>query len=149
MGFSPSPPDGGPGPAARSAPMIDATSILSARILIVDDDRDTGDALAQVLRLHGFANVAAISDSQAVAGLHRVNRYDLIVLDIGMPGMDGFEVAQRVRKRSDFDQIVLIAMTGWGQAEDRNRSKTAGFDHHLVKPADIVTLQTLLISGGK
>jgi CheY-like chemotaxis protein len=64
-----------------------------------------------------------------------------------MAGMDGFEVARRVRQQTDFNNIMLIALTGWGQTEDRERTRTAGFDHHLVKPADITALQSLLRGG--
>jgi CheY-like chemotaxis protein len=70
----------------------------------------------------------------------------VIVLDIGMPGMDGHEVARRVRQRPGGGNTTLIALTGWGQEEDRRRSQAAGFDHHLVKPADIGALQALLAS---
>ena len=70
----------------------------------------------------------------------------MIVLDIGMPGMDGHEVARRVRQRPGGGNTMLIALTGWGQEEDRRRSQAAGFDHHLVKPADIGALQALLAS---
>jgi CheY-like chemotaxis protein len=67
-----------------------------------------------------------------------------VLLDIGMPGMDGFEVARRIRQQPDFADVVLVALTGWGQPEDRNRTMAAGFNHHLVKPADIAALQSLL-----
>ncbi|HEX4073560.1 MAG TPA: response regulator, partial [Planctomycetaceae bacterium] len=68
------------------------------------------------------------------------------LLDIGMPGMDGYEVARRMRQRSIGQEATLIALTGWGQEEDRRRSKEAGFDHHLVKPVDFGALQALLAS---
>jgi len=67
-----------------------------------------------------------------------------VLLDLGMPGMDGYEVARRIRALKDADGTVLIALTGWGQDTDRHRSSAAGFQHHLVKPADIAALQTLL-----
>jgi CheY-like chemotaxis protein len=76
-------------------------------------------------------------------------RPDVVLMDIGMPGMDGYEVARRIRERDDLDGIVLIALTGWGQPGDRSRTQSAGFDHHLVKPADMSALQTLLISAQK
>jgi CheY-like chemotaxis protein len=82
------------------------------------------------------------------AALEAIEKYrpDVVLLDIGMPGMDGFEVARRVRERDEFSRMTLIALTGWGQEEDRRRTREAGFDHHLVKPADIGALQSLLIS---
>jgi len=61
-----------------------------------------------------------------------------------MPDMDGYEVARRIRERAEFDHMTLIALTGWGQDEDRRRAQTAGFDHHLVKPADLSSLKALL-----
>jgi CheY-like chemotaxis protein len=116
-------------------------------VLLVDDNTDASLTLAMLLRLEGH-NVAIADAGQEALRLAPQFRPDVVLLDIGMPGMDGLEVARRVRKRADFDNIVLIALTGWGQTEDRNRTKTAGFDHHLVKPADITTLQSLLISAG-
>ena len=74
---------------------------------------------------------------------------DVILLDIGMSVMDGLEVARQIRKRALFKDILLIALTGWGQTEDRHRAQAAGFDHRLVKPADIAELQSLLISPDK
>ena len=75
-------------------------------------------------------------------------RPDVVLLDIGMPGMDGYEVARRIRANIANRSIMLIALTGWGQEEDRRRSAAAGFNHHLVKPADIEQLRQLL-SGSK
>jgi len=69
---------------------------------------------------------------------------DVVLIDIGLPGMNGYEVAQRLRQIPLFESILLIAMTGYGQAEDRRRSSAAGFDHHLVKPVFLDTLQQLL-----
>jgi CheY-like chemotaxis protein len=70
----------------------------------------------------------------------------VVLLDIGMPGMDGYEVARRIRELPEFKDTLLVALTGWGQEEDRRRSQSAGFDHHLIKPADIGALQALLNS---
>lgn len=80
------------------------------------------------------------------AALDGVNSFrpDVVLLDIGMPGMDGYEVARRIRANPNHRQISLIALTGWGQDEDRQRSAAAGFNHHLVKPADIDQLRQLL-----
>jgi CheY-like chemotaxis protein len=72
----------------------------------------------------------------------------VVVLDIGMPAMDGYEVARRIRSDRRYDDVTLIAMTGWGQDEDRRRTRAEGFDHHLIKPPDIVALQTVLASIG-
>jgi CheY-like chemotaxis protein len=75
-----------------------------------------------------------------------VYKPSVLLLDIGMPGMDGYEVAREIRKRFDADGITLIALTGWGQDEDRRRSRAAGFDYHLIKPADLSALEALLAS---
>jgi CheY-like chemotaxis protein len=69
---------------------------------------------------------------------------DVVLLDIGMPGMDGYEVARRIRQRAEFKDVRLVALTGWGQDEDRRRSSEAGFDQHLIKPADVGVLKSLL-----
>ncbi len=71
-------------------------------------------------------------------------RPDVVLLDIGMPGMDGNEVARRIRQRPQFAATRLVALTGWGQDEDRRRTQESGFDHHLTKPVDIAALQALL-----
>ena len=70
----------------------------------------------------------------------------MVLLDIGLPGMNGYEVAKRIRKQPQLQNVVLIALTGWGQEADRRRSHEAGFDHHLVKPVSLATLQRLLAS---
>lgn len=114
--------------------MIDATHILNARILIVDDDRDTGDALARVLRLNGFANVAAIGDPQAVPALHRVHHYDLIVLDIGMPGMDGFAVLEALKEFERDGYVPVVALTG--EPGHRLRALHEGARDFMRKPVD-------------
>ena len=72
---------------------------------------------------------------------------DAVLLDIGMPEMDGYEVARRIRATAEYSRILLIALTGWGQEHDQRRSRAAGFDHHLVKPPDIDRLRELLTAG--
>ena len=72
----------------------------------------------------------------------------VVVLDIGMPGMDGYELARRVRAQADGAQLTLVALSGWGQEEDRRRSRDAGIDYHLVKPVDVSALQELLTTSG-
>jgi CheY-like chemotaxis protein len=87
-------------------------------------------------------------DALAAVGFYKPT---VVLLDIGMPGMDGKEVARRIRQRPDAKDITLIALTGWGQEEDRRRTMAAGFDFHLIKPADINALRALLMSieGGR
>jgi len=120
-----------------------AQSLPSRRILIVDDSRDGGESLSVLLRVLG-ADVSLVHSGQAALQAVESFRPDAVLLDIGMPGMDGYEVARRIRASSLNRGILLIALTGWGQEEDRQRSAAAGFNHHLVKPADIDQLRQLL-----
>jgi signal transduction histidine kinase len=113
------------------------------RILIVDDSRDGGESLSVLLRVLG-ADVSLVHSGRAALQAVESFRPDVVLLDIGMPGMDGYEVARRIRANSLNRGIMLIALTGWGQEEDRQRSAAAGFNHHLVKPADIDQLRQLL-----
>lgn len=115
------------------------------RILVVDDNRDAADSLGMLLKFLGADAQVAYEGTEALEAT-RTYRPAVVLLDIGMPGMDGYEVARRVRQEADFRDIVLVAMTGWGQEEDRLRSKSAGFDHHLVKPVAPDVLQALLVS---
>jgi signal transduction histidine kinase/CheY-like chemotaxis protein len=113
------------------------------RILIVDDSRDGGESLALLLRVLGAEVALAHSGRQALECVAAFNP-DVVLLDIGMPGMDGYEVARRIRANPAHRNMQLIALTGWGQDEDRQRSAAAGFNHHLVKPADVDKLRQLL-----
>jgi two-component system, sensor histidine kinase len=113
------------------------------RILIVDDSRDGGESLAMLLRVLGAEVALAHSGRHALECVDNF-KPDVVLLDIGMPGMDGYEVARRIRANPLNRNMSLIALTGWGQDEDRRRSVAAGFNHHLVKPADIEQLRQLL-----
>jgi CheY-like chemotaxis protein len=113
------------------------------RILVVDDSLDAADSLATLLRLQG-QNVQVAYDGPAALTAAQGFRPELVFLDIGMPGMDGYEVARRLRRQPENEKTLLVALTGWGQKEDRQRSKEAGFDHHLTKPAGAQTLRELL-----
>jgi PAS domain S-box-containing protein len=123
-------------------------SLPQRRVLVVDDNKDSAASMGMLLKFLGTDVQVAYDGATALATIDSY-RPDVVLLDIGMPGMDGFEVARQVRQRAEFDSIMLIALTGWGQAEDRHRTQMAGFDHHLVKPADITALQSLLLSAGK
>jgi PAS domain S-box-containing protein len=113
------------------------------RVLVVDDNADAADSLAVLLRLLGH-DVRVTHDGPRALAAAADGWPELVLLDIGMPGMDGYEVARRLRADPATAGAVLAALTGWGQEEDRRRSKEAGFDHHLVKPADLDMLQRLL-----
>ncbi|HET8875358.1 MAG TPA: chemotaxis protein CheB [Casimicrobiaceae bacterium] len=115
----------------------------AGRILIADDNRDAASSIASLLRLDGNVTETA-HDGLAAFTAAEAFRPGVILLDIGMPKMNGYDVARRIRAASWGRDIVLIALTGWGQPEDREKSREAGFDHHLVKPVDPSALTRLL-----
>jgi CheY-like chemotaxis protein len=134
---------GEPEAAPRAARAPGAGSLKRQRILIVDDNRDSAESIALLLKLLG-ADVQLTFDGPSALAAIDGYHHDVVLMDIGLPGMDGYEVARRIRQRPELDDLPLIAITGWGQAEDRLRSRAAGFQHHLVKPADPGKLQALL-----
>jgi PAS domain S-box-containing protein len=115
------------------------------RILVVDDNRDSTATLSMLLRILG--NEVRIAND-GVEGFGEADEFrpDVVLLDIGMPKMNGYETARRIRSQPWGKRIVLIALTGWGQERDRQLSREAGFDHHFVKPVDPVVLTKLLAS---
>jgi signal transduction histidine kinase/ActR/RegA family two-component response regulator len=117
------------------------------RVLVVDDNHDAADSLASLLELLGAETDVVYSGPEAIERM-ATYRPSVILLDLGMPGMDGHEVARRIRRRPEYRDVTLIAMTGWGQEQDRRRTRAAGFDHHLTKPADVDVLGSLLYSLG-
>jgi CheY-like chemotaxis protein len=112
-------------------------------VLIVDDNRDAASSLAMLLELDGHRTIVAYDGPTALEAAEQ-HRPDVVLLDIGLPGMSGYEVAKRIRRQPWGYALTLIALTGWGQAEDRRRSHEAGFDAHLVKPVDPPALISLL-----
>jgi len=116
------------------------------RVLVVDDNVDTATSLALLLRELGD-DVRTAYDGPAALEAALDYRPDVALLDIGLPGLDGFEVAKRMRQQPIFRDVVLVAMTGYGQESDRQRSQAAGFDHHLVKPIKFKKLQEILASA--
>lgn len=113
------------------------------RVLVVDDNRDAADSLAMLLQIDGFPAEVAYEGSVALAAFQK-NAADVVVLDIGLPGMDGYEVARRLRALAGESRLTLIALTGYGQERDRERALGAGFQHHLVKPVDYASLREIL-----
>ena len=113
------------------------------RILLADDNRDAVDSLALVLKMAGYDVHATHSGLEALEVGARVYP-DICILDIGMPEISGYELASRIRGQSWGRTASLIALTGWGQQEDIERSHAAGFDHHLTKPVDPDQLERLL-----
>jgi signal transduction histidine kinase len=113
------------------------------RLLVVDDNQDAARSLAMLLRLRGH-EVRIAHDGASALAIATSYHPKVVFMDIGMPGMDGYEVARRLREHQGLKSVVLAALTGWGQQEDRRRTAEAGFDYHLVKPADAKTLEDLL-----
>ena len=118
----------------------------SRRILVVDDNRDSANTLRSMLKILG-GDVQVAYDGPSALEAIKICRPAVVLMDLGMPGMDGCEVARRIRQAPENKELVLIAMTGWGQEEDKRRSREAGFDHHLVKPVDLKDLQALLAAS--
>ncbi|MBG6082200.1 hybrid sensor histidine kinase/response regulator [Rubrivivax gelatinosus] len=133
---------------AAAAPVADGAGERPAErplhVLVVDDQFDVASSLADMLRLEGHDVEVANNGVQAL-NLARGRRPDLVLLDLGMPGMDGFEVARRLRLQLDGEpRVRIVALTGWGQESDRERTKAASFDSHLVKPPAPAELEVLL-----
>ncbi len=133
-----------PEPAQVSLPVPAARASL--RILVVDDNTDSAESLALLLRLEGHRTYLAHDGLQAVE-LALGELPDVVLLDIGLPNLNGYEAAKRIRDGAGEHRVRLIALTGWGQEADRARSREAGFDRHLVKPVDADELLALLTSA--
>lgn len=115
--------------------MAHATKQAGFRILVVDDNVDSAESLALFLTLKGH-EVRTAHDGQHAIEAVRTFAPAVVLLDIGLPGISGYEVARRLRDNPELRKTFLVALTGYGQAEDLRRAKEAGFDHHLVKPAN-------------
>jgi len=115
------------------------------RVLIVDDNEDAANSLAMILKLSGYetASVYTAADALEHATLFKP---DVVLLDIGLPGMDGYEVAQKMRELPGLKDIRLVAVTGYGRSDDRLRARDAGFDDHLTKPVEFAVLDRALAS---
>jgi CheY-like chemotaxis protein len=123
---------------------------MRARILIADDNRDAADTMGMLLEFGGHEVIIAHSGNQALQ-LGRERRPDVVILDIGMPDLNGYDVARTARNEDWGKSAYLIALTGWGQAEDKERARLAGFDRHLTKPVDPDLVEEILKGhmGGK
>jgi signal transduction histidine kinase/CheY-like chemotaxis protein len=113
------------------------------RVLVADDNTDAGESLAMLLRLDGHEVEIARNGPEALELYSRM-RPEVAILDIGMPGLSGYDVARRIRQRQGEAEITLIALTGWGQASDKARAAEAGFDHHFTKPVEPSALSALI-----
>jgi CheY-like chemotaxis protein len=116
---------------------------IARRILVVDDNHDAAESLAHLLRTLGHDVRSAYDATTALEAAHSFGP-EVVVSDIGLPRMDGYELARRLREVSPLEELLLVAMSGYGQEEDLRRSREAGFDLHLVKPVDLERLQEFL-----
>jgi DNA-binding response OmpR family regulator len=129
-----------PAPTADAAP-----AAARQRVLVVDDNRDAADSLAMMLALSGH-EVTTAHDGEGALQHRDAFDPDVVLLDIGMPGMNGYEVARRWREAGGM-RTLIVALTGWGQEDDKRRALEAGFDHHLTKPVDPDSLLAVLHAG--
>jgi PAS domain S-box-containing protein len=127
---------------------VGAPPSASARVLLVEDNVDAADALGMLLELLGH-EVQVVHDGLAALEAIQRRMPDVMLVDIGLPGIDGFEVARRVRALPNAASTVLVALTGYGRSEDKERTRAAGFDHHLTKPVEIDALQGLVATLAK
>ena len=133
-------------PAQQPPPRSDGprtTALSGCRILVVDDNKDSADSLKMLLRLKGN-DIRTAYDGLEAVDVAETFRPELVLLDIGLPKLNGYEVARRIRQQSWGREVILVALTGWGQEEDRRRSQEAGFNAHMVKPVDLEELHALL-----
>ena len=130
--------DRAPAPAAHAP----ERRLWARRALVVDDNRDAADTLAMMLELLGL-EVRRLYDPQSVEDVAASFAPELVFLDVGMPGRSGHDVARALRATGSGERLVLVAVTGWGQPEDRQRTTQAGFDHHLVKPPELQAIQDI------
>src|SRR5690606_37043073 len=117
----------------------------ACRALVVDDNRAAADTLAMMLDLLGH-ETQRLYDPPAVPDAVEAFRPDVVFLDVGMPGLSGYDLARLLRSRPDGNDRLLVAVTGWGQPEDRRRTRDAGFDHHLVKPPELAVVRDICAS---
>ena len=115
------------------------------KIMVVDDNQDTAELMGEVLRLLGNEVAVASNGEEAISSAAQI-RPDVMFMDIGLPGMDGYAVARALRSQPETAATVLIAVTGYGQCEDVRMAHEAGFDHHVVKPADLNRIGEILAS---
>jgi PAS domain S-box-containing protein len=132
-------------PENTAAPESTASASRDIRVLVVDDNHDAAEVLAMLLESMGFEARAVDSGPAALAALSDYQP-NVILMDIGMPGMSGYDVARHIREQPQYEHIKLVALTGWGQEKDRRLSRESGFDHHLTKPVDFKVLKSLITS---
>jgi len=129
----------------RPAPALagDTNALSGLRVLIVDDNKDVAESTALFLRMSGGDVHVAFDGPEALNRIPQL-RPDVVLLDIGMPGMDGYQVAEQIRARNEHDRMLLIAVSGFGEDRDIAAGKASAFDRYVVKPFDPQTLTTML-----
>jgi CheY-like chemotaxis protein len=127
-----------PSPAAARAPVTSGV-----KVLIVDDNEDARELLSEALALSGYETYTAVDAASAITRAEAL-RPHVALLDIGLPVMDGYDLARQLRQTSGLEQLRLVAITGYGQAADRERARAAGFDAHLVKPISLEDVQRVV-----
>jgi signal transduction histidine kinase/ActR/RegA family two-component response regulator len=132
-----------PLPTVRPLFAGDGVAASNPKVLIIDDNRDAADSLHELLRDYGFSCASALDSASGLAAVTTFSP-DAILLDLGLPGVDGYEIARRIRSQEDGDRYLIVAVTGYGEERDRERTTAAGFDAHLVKPVDPDQLLTVL-----
>ena len=136
-----------PPPPAAPAAGDGATTRRSLRIVVVDDNVDAADSLTALLKLEGH-HVRTAYDGLAALRAVREECPEVVLLDIGLPDMDGYQVARSLRQEPGREPVMLVALTGYGQQEDRRRAQEVGFDKHLVKPVTLEVLRAILHPSG-
>jgi CheY-like chemotaxis protein len=134
--------------SAARAPVSNAHSTAFAaagtrpKVLVVDDNRDAADSLQALFEMENCEVATAYDGCEAVLATEH-GMPDMIVMDLGMPKMDGYEAARRIREKPGSHEVLMIALTGWGQSDARQRTLEAGFDHHMIKPVDFDEIRRL------
>ncbi|HYK15276.1 MAG TPA: response regulator, partial [Burkholderiales bacterium] len=116
------------------------------RVLVIEDNVDQAQTLAALLSLWGYV-VTTVSEGVAGIELATTFKPDVVLVDLGLPGISGYEVARRLRKHPQLKDVIIVAQTGWGDSNDRRRTREAGFDHHMLKPLDPEELRAVLARG--
>ena len=129
--------------SSEREPSVPRTSAADGYVLVVDDHRDAADSLARLLSMLGRKAQAAYDAEGALAAIERA-KPPLVLLDLGMPKVDGFETACRIGSRPEWRDIPLVALTGLGHEQDRDRTSACGFVAHLLKPIDLMLLERTL-----
>jgi CheY-like chemotaxis protein len=126
-------------------PNSDTATTASAgkSVLVVDDNRDAADSLQLLFEVYGYRAVCEYDGQSALAAV-RAAIPDIVIMDLGMPGLDGYQTARQMREIPGGERIVLIALTGWGHDTAREQTQAAGFDHHIVKPVNFESLRQYL-----